>query len=140
MKNKILYLLKLFLVLSSTVLLLSNSACNSFAIGALEAMNEQNQTYRSVSSSSSYNRNESVVIKTYSGCDYFVADGRLGFYVLEYYSGYFPYEGDKIFGDINNYGFEKVGYSGGRTGRVYVESYLESTQGAVDEIVDHCNF
>ncbi len=80
-----------------------------------------------------------VVVKRYSGCDYFVADGPRGLYVLEWYGGYGPYEGDRIVGDIGSYGFENVYYPDrDREGRVYVEDYLESVDGASDEIRDHC--
>ena len=49
-----------------------------------------------------------VVVKVFSGCDYFIADGPRGLYVLEWYGGYDPNEGDKIVGDIGSYGFEDV--------------------------------
>ena len=78
------------------------------------------------------------VVKRFGSCDYFIADGPAGYYVLEWYGGYDPDEGDTIFGEIDSYGFTDVLYNGSRQGRVYVEDYLESASGAMDEIRDHC--
>ena len=78
------------------------------------------------------------VVKTFSGCDYFIADGPSGYYVLEWYGGYDPYEGDTIAGEIDSYGMKDVLYNGNRSGRVWVEDYLESSSQAMDEIQDHC--
>ena len=81
-----------------------------------------------------------VVVRRFSGCDYFIADGDRGLYVLEWYGGYDPDEGDRIVGDISSYGFADVYYPDARReGRVYVEDYLESASAAMDEINDHCN-
>jgi len=79
-----------------------------------------------------------VVVKRFAGCDYFIADGPRGLYVLEWYGGYDPNEGDRIAGDIGGYGFKDVVYSGNRRGRVWVEDYLESASAAMEEIEDHC--
>jgi len=81
----------------------------------------------------------SYVIATYSGCDYFVADGTGGLYVLEWYGGHIPSEGDTIIGDIDSYGFKDVIYNGYSTGRVWIEDYLLSPTSAAEEINDHCN-
>ena len=78
------------------------------------------------------------VVKKFGSCDYFIADGPSGLYVLEWYGGYDPDEGDTIFGDIGSYGFADVLYNGSYEGRVYVEDYLESSSAALDEIRDHC--
>jgi hypothetical protein len=78
------------------------------------------------------------VVKRFGSCDYFIADGPNGYYVLEWYGGYDPDEGDTIFGDINSYGMEDVLYNGSREGRVWVEDFLESTSAALEEIQDHC--
>ena len=45
---------------------------------------------------------QGYVVKTFSGCDYFIADGPRGLYVLEWYGGYDPSEGDTISGDIGS--------------------------------------
>ena len=80
-----------------------------------------------------------VVIARFGSCDYFVADGPRGLYVLEWYGGYDPDEGDRIYGEIGSYGMKDVYYpDADRTGRVYVEDYLESQSAAIDEIRDHC--
>jgi hypothetical protein len=82
---------------------------------------------------------EGIVVNRISGCDYFIADGPSGLYVLEWYGGYDPGEGDIIEGNINSYGFKEVIYNGSRSGKVYVEDFLESNSAAWDEINDHCN-
>ena len=57
-----------------------------------------------------------------SGCDYFVADGPTGYYVLEWYGGHDPDEGDQIAGTISGYGFKDVFYLNSNSkGRVWVE-------------------
>lgn len=81
---------------------------------------------------------QSWVVKTFSGCDYFIADGPKGLYVLEWYGGWDPDEGDIIVGDIGIYGTHLVTYNGGLTGTVWVEDFLESSDQAWDEIKDHC--
>ena len=45
-------------------------------------------------------------------CDYFIADGPRGHYVLEWYGGYDPERGDGIFGELDGYGFKDVLYAG----------------------------
>ena len=74
-----------------------------------------------------------------SGCDYFIADDPNGLYVLEWYGGWDPSEGDTIEGDINSYGFKNVTYNDKYSGRVWVEDFLESNSAAWDEINDHCD-
>lgn len=81
-----------------------------------------------------------LVIRTFPGCDYFIADGPRGLYVLEWYGGHSPIEGEKIVGDISSYGMKTVFYgAGGSRGRVWVEDFLESVDGALEEISDHCS-
>ena len=80
-----------------------------------------------------------VVVKRFSGCDYFIADGDKGLYVLEWYGGYDPKEGDTISGDIGRYGMKNVTYNSTRSGKVWVEDFLESESAAMEEIRDHCN-
>lgn len=81
---------------------------------------------------------EGEVVKTFSGCDYFIADGQSGYYVLEWFGGYDPDEGDSITGDIGSYGTKDVIYNNSRSGKVWVEDFLESWSGAMEEINDHC--
>lgn len=80
-----------------------------------------------------------VVVKRFSGCDYFIADGPRGLYVLEWYGGYDPDEGDRIIGDIGSYGMKRVFYNNGAEGQVWVEDFLESESSALEEISDHCS-
>jgi len=81
---------------------------------------------------------DGYVVKTFSGCDYFVADGPRGLYVLEWFGGYDPSEGDTITGEIGSYGMKDVTYNHSYSGRVWVEDFLESSEAAMEEIRDHC--
>ena len=79
-----------------------------------------------------------VVIATFGFCDYFIADGPNGLYVLEWYGGKIPTEGDIFFGDIGSYGFKEIDFQNGQSGRVWVEDYWQSESAAIDEINNHC--
>jgi hypothetical protein len=48
------------------------------------------------------------IVLRVSGCDYFVADGPNGYYILEWYGGYDPGKGDGIYGEIRSYGFKNI--------------------------------
>jgi hypothetical protein len=78
------------------------------------------------------------VLLRISGCDYFVADGPNGLYVLEWYGGYDPDKGDGIYGDIRSYGFKNVIYSNGREGRIYVDDYALSGDSALERLKEQC--
>ena len=81
-----------------------------------------------------------VVVFYKSGCDYFVADGPNGYYLLEWYGGYDPVEGDVIIGKLNSYGFKNVHYPRrSREGRIYVEDYLLSKDEALEKYFEHCD-
>ena len=82
-----------------------------------------------------------VVVAVRSGCrDHFVADGPQGYYLLEWYGGYSPSEGDVIIGDLGAYGFKDVFYPGnGSKGRLYVDDYLLSRSSAVEKYGAKCN-
>ncbi|WCR17507.1 hypothetical protein JHW40_14385 [Paracoccus alcaliphilus] len=80
------------------------------------------------------------VVARFRGCDYFIADGPNGLYVLEWYGGYDPDVGDRLYGAISSYGMKDVIYLPSElVGRVWVEDYMESETAALDEIADHCN-
>ena len=82
-----------------------------------------------------------VVFKR-GGCrSYFLADGDSGgIYLLEWYGGYDPSEGDVIVGDMRGYGFRDVFYpQRNASGRVYVDDYLLSTSRAIEKMKDKCN-
>ena len=83
---------------------------------------------------------KAIVVAYPSGCDYFIADGNRGLYLLEWYGGYDPSEDDLIVGDIGSYGFKDVYYpKQDREGRVWVEDYLLSEDSAIEQYRDHCN-
>lgn len=84
--------------------------------------------------------NALTVVYRVSGCDYFVADGRAGLYILEWYGGYDPREGDKLVGYERGYGFKNVTYlANGREGRIYVDDYLLSSASAAEKIHEKCS-
>jgi hypothetical protein len=80
-----------------------------------------------------------TVVFIESGCDYFIADGPRGLYLLEWYRGRVPEVGDAIIGEIGGYGFKDVFYPGANSaGRVYVEDYLLSDARAVEKYAEKC--
>ena len=79
-----------------------------------------------------------TIVLRVRGCDYFIADGPSGHYVLEWYGGYDPARGDGIFGELNVYGFKDVLYTGGRDGRVYVDDYLLGKESALEKLREKC--
>lgn len=82
---------------------------------------------------------KATVILKVRGCDYFLADGLRGIYLLEWYGGYDPNRGDTIIGEIGSYGFKTVFYLGkDREGRVYVEDYDLSKSDALEKLAEKC--
>ena len=79
-----------------------------------------------------------VVIQKQGCGDYFIADGPNGHYLLEWYGGHSPSEGDVIIGPINSYGFKDVCYPGHGRGRVWVDDYLLSRTRALEKFVEKC--
>tara|TARA_Y100000591_G_C21250873_1_gene413546 strand:- start:135 stop:446 length:312 start_codon:yes stop_codon:yes gene_type:complete len=88
--------------------------------------------------SSNVKADRAVVVATYGVCDYFIADGPRGLYVLEWFGGKIPMEGDIFFGDVGSYGMKRIEYQNGGSGQVWVEDFLETPSAAIDEINDHC--
>ena len=78
------------------------------------------------------------VVLRVRGCDYFVADGPQGYYLLEWYGGYDPFNGDGIFGELSSYGFKDVMYASGQGGRVYIDDYMLSKDRVLEKIRDKC--
>jgi hypothetical protein len=78
------------------------------------------------------------IVHRVSGCDYFIADGPNGYYILEWYGGYDPDKGDGIYGEIRSYGFKNIIYSNGRDGRIYVDDYALSSSSAIEKIREKC--
>ncbi len=82
---------------------------------------------------------KAVVVLYRSGCDYFIAQGNSGYFLLEWYGGYDPSEGDVIIGPIASYGFHDVFYSDfDNEGSVYVEDFWLGRSQALEEYIDHC--
>jgi hypothetical protein len=81
-----------------------------------------------------------IVIKKFRSCDYFIADGPKGLYVLEWFGGHDPYEREKIIGNIGSFGMKSVVYPNSNSvGKVWVEDFLESPERALEIIRDKCN-
>ena len=73
------------------------------------------------------------------GCDYFIALGNSGYYLLEWYGGYDPSEGDVIVGPISSYGLHDVYYPEfDNDGNVCVENFWLQKNQALEEYIDHC--
>lgn len=75
------------------------------------------------------------------GCrDYFLADGDGGgIYLLEWYGGYDPSEGESIAGELSGYGFKDVFYpDSGSSGSVYVDDYMLSRSSAIEKMKEKC--
>ena len=78
-----------------------------------------------------------VVLRARS-CDYFIADGPQGYYLLEWYGGHDPDRGDGIYGQLGTYGFKDVLYGGGQEGRLYIDDYLLSKDRALEKLREKC--
>ncbi len=82
---------------------------------------------------------DGVVVTRVRGCNYFVADGPRGYFLLEWWSGYDPTVGDAFMGDVASYGFKDVLYnSARRPGRVWVDDYLLSRTRAAERLASKC--
>ncbi|WP_157893660.1 hypothetical protein [Aquidulcibacter paucihalophilus] len=84
--------------------------------------------------------NALTVVYRVKGCDYFVADGPAGLYVLEWQRGFDPAVGDEFAGYERGYGFKDVVFlRNGRESRVYVEDYLLTTERAAEILASKCS-
>jgi hypothetical protein len=82
---------------------------------------------------------KATVILRIRGCDYFLADGPKGVYLLEWYGGHDPSRGDTIIGEIGSYGFKTVFYlEADREGKVYVDDYSLSKSSAIEKLAEKC--
>jgi hypothetical protein len=80
-----------------------------------------------------------TVVLVKSGCDYFVADGPGGYYLLEWFGGHSPSKGDTIVGEISDFGFKDVFYANvSSAGRVWVDDYLLSRDRVAEKFAEKC--
>jgi hypothetical protein len=120
-------------ICNDSKLIIKGKALNIIPIGGDKSQNKTNN--------SSLHYPVKVVFKR-SGCrDYFLADGDSGgIYLLEWYGGYDPKEGDAIIGEIQSYGFKDVFYPNtGSSGRVYVDDYMLSRSSAIEKLRKKCS-
>jgi hypothetical protein len=83
---------------------------------------------------------DAVVVLRIRGCDYFLADGSKGLFLLEWYGGYDPVKGDELIGNLASYGMKDVYYTNKKQrGRLYVEDYLLSRTRAAEKLADKCD-
>jgi hypothetical protein len=81
-----------------------------------------------------------TVVLAKSGCDYFIADGPQGFYLLEWFGGHSPSEGDTMVGSLSSYGFKDVFYTrASSNGRVWVDDYLLSRDRVIEKYGEKCH-
>ena len=60
-----------------------------------------------------------------------------GWYVAaEHYSGVYLYEGDIVFGNLKNYGFQEITRNDGQSGRFYIEDWESDIGDAFEELCD----
>lgn len=65
--------------------------------------------------------------------DYYLVETSSGYTVMERYHGAFAYEGDKVVGNLNSYGFKDIyDVTKGSELRVYIEDYSLDEEDAMD--------
>jgi uncharacterized protein YjdB len=83
---------------------------------------------------------DAVVVLRVRGCNYFLADGPKGLFLLEWFGGYDPVEGDKLIGEVSSFGMKDVYYTNVKQrGRLWVEDYLLSRTRAGEKLADKCD-
>ena len=79
---------------------------------------------------------EGVVVYEGTG-DYYIVETRMGYTVLEVYSGIL-YEGDKVRGELNKYNFRYIiNRNRNSEVRVYIEDYMLSDSRALEWLGEH---
>lgn len=71
------------------------------------------------------------------GCDYFIVDAPSGYAVLEWFGGAFPWEGQRVVGRFESFGFKNVRI-GRRYSRVWVEDYWLDQDSAYSVMYSNC--
>lgn len=71
------------------------------------------------------------------GCDYFVVDAWSSYAVLEWFGGAFPFEGQRVVGRFESYGFKTVRIGPRRT-RVWVEDFWLDRDQAYEVMYENC--
>ncbi len=113
---------------------------NGKSLNVIPLSNSDQTNSASVRDSQKTTTADITVVFTKPGCDYFIADGIQGFYLLEWYGGHDPDVGDVIVAKLGSYGFKDVYYSKpGADGRVYVDDYLLSQSSVVDQFRQKCD-
>lgn len=80
------------------------------------------------------------VVKTFSGCDYFIISMNGDYVVAEWMGQYTPDEGDIIRGRLNSYGTKEFWVvNRERTTKLWVDDYMISWEDAVNKIRSECD-
>lgn len=80
-----------------------------------------------------------TVVLRKPGCRYFLADGPRGIFLLQWFGGYDPAEGDLFVGDVGSFGFKDVIYTAaGSPGRVWVDDYMLGRSRAIEKFSEKC--
>lgn len=80
-----------------------------------------------------------TVVYRAAQCDYFIADGPHGYYLLQWFGGYDPSVDDGIYGEIRGFGFKDLLYGNGQQGKVWVDNYLMSKDSVVEKFKEKCD-
>ena len=74
------------------------------------------------------------------GCDYFVVETINGYSLLEWYGGTWAiWVGDKVYGDLNSYGFTDIEVDGRGEMRVWVDDFWMSRSSAAEHFFEKCD-
>jgi hypothetical protein len=80
------------------------------------------------------------VVKTYSGCDYFIISMNGDYVVAEWMGQYTPDEGDRIRGKLNSFGTKEFWVvNKSRTTKLWIDDYGLNWEDAVKKIREECN-
>jgi serine/threonine protein kinase len=84
-------------------------------------------------------RNTGIVAYTTYSCDYYIVQTTLGYSLLEWFGGRTPSKGDKIYGELNRFGFKDlvIGSSKVKT-RAWIEDYMLTDKSVVEKFLKKC--
>lgn len=81
-----------------------------------------------------------AVVKTFSGCDYFIISMNGDYVVAEWMGQYTPDEGDRIRGKLNSFGTKEFWVvNRSRTTKLWIDDYALDWEAAIEKIREKCN-